>query len=65
MVPARVERTAVAPERLVSTTTKVNAVTLVTRKSGEIKSATTVTPATMNERFCVDSQARRTYYIKK
>lgn len=51
MVPARVESTATAPEMLVSTTSKMNAVKFVDFNVENFTNTITVPPAIMKERF--------------
>lgn len=55
MVPARLERTATAPDKLVKKTSTANSRKLVDFKSWYVSSEDTVPPASMKERFCVNN----------
>lgn len=55
MVPARLERTATAPDKLVKMTSTAKSRKLVDFKPWHISSEDTVPPANMKERFCVNN----------
>lgn len=64
MVPARVERAPMAPDMLVRTTRNMNIGDPLCSSFWSTSSVATASPATMNDRFWVNSQSRRTWRQK-